>query len=275
MKKKNYVLTILSLLFTSVYCWGQQGAEAPTINFDKSDINCYGETNGAIVSFIEGGHPPYTLSWSNGEVGEAIYNLSPGFYSLTVVDAVGSTNSRVTEISEPEKLTIISDVINPTTTLIEDGEIIVEIEGGNPFKSSETPYLFDWSNENILLNQFNIGIGTYTLSVSDRNGCSTQETFVLTAPTPMVDSWVEIEQFHSEHNNIVYPNPSNGIFWLEASKEYQKADIHIFDVLGKSVNFDLVNQGKITEINLQQAGAGIYFVKEIGGSLLQKVVVQN
>jgi hypothetical protein len=260
MKTKSFILTTLSTLTVSVYCWGQQGTEAPTIGFDKSDINCYGESSGAIVSFIEGGHPPYTLSWSNGEADEAIYNLAPGFYTLTVTDAAGAMNSRVTEITEPEPLNLIATIVHPTASMLEDGEITVEIEGGSPFKWSETPYLFDWSHETTSLDQLNIGIGTYTLSISDRNGCSMQESFVLTAPTPMVDSWVEVEQFHSENSgNIVYPNPSHVGDVVHLNYDHETVEmITILSSKGSVVK--TINPDSSGQLNFNQLEKGVYFI---------------
>jgi hypothetical protein len=205
--------TLKTLLFTALvtpaYFFAQQVNEAPQIGFDKSDVKCFGETTGYIESFIEGGHPPYTLSWSTGEEGNSIYNLAPGFYTLTVVDAAGSMNSRVTEITEPAALEILAATTNPTSTISSDGEILVDIVGGSPFKWSDNDYLFEWSNNSSELDLTDIGVGSYTLTVEDRNGCVTNESFILTAPLPMVDSWVELQPFHAEvSQGVVFPNPS-------------------------------------------------------------------
>jgi hypothetical protein len=261
MKTKSFLLTTVSILFVSVYCWGQQANEAPTISFDKIDINCHGESTGAIVGYVEGGHPPYSLSWSNGEEGESIYNLSPGFYTLTVTDAEGTMNSRVTEITEPDQLNILATVVHPSASMLEDGEIAIEIQGGSPFKWTDTPYLFDWNHETTSLDQLNIGAGTYTLSISDRNGCSTQESFVLSALAPMVDSWVEIEQFHSVSNgNIVYPNPSNvgDIVSMNYDQESVRT-ITILSAQGTIVNTIIPDSSG--QLNLHQLEKGIYIIQ--------------
>lgn len=57
----------------------QTANEAPNIIFEKTDVNCYSESSGSILSFVEGGQPPYSYSWSNGIEAQDIYNLSPGF----------------------------------------------------------------------------------------------------------------------------------------------------------------------------------------------------
>lgn len=103
----------------------------------------------------------------------------------------------------------------------------------------------------------------------------TQNESVSTFSVAVVDEFTNIPEFSSAQLIKLYPNPSNGVFWLNAPKELTKADIQILDILGQNVNFELNTQGQSSEINLQNALDGIYFVKEIGGSFVQKVVIQN
>lgn len=42
--------------------------------------------NGSIFLNISGGTPPYTTVWSNGQQGQNITNLLPGFYTATTID---------------------------------------------------------------------------------------------------------------------------------------------------------------------------------------------
>ena len=46
-------------------------------------------TNGVAQVQVFGGTSPYIITWSNGQVGNTITNLSPGTYSATVVDYFG------------------------------------------------------------------------------------------------------------------------------------------------------------------------------------------
>ncbi len=53
------------------------------------DASCSSCSDGAMLATAIGGAQPFTYLWSNGATGNAIYSLSPGTYSLTVVDAFG------------------------------------------------------------------------------------------------------------------------------------------------------------------------------------------
>lgn len=256
--------TLLSLtVFTAIIShsvFGQIGNEAPSITFEKTDVNCYGESSGSIISQVEGGQPPYTLTWSNGAEGEAIYNLLPGFYTLTVVDAIGTMNSRVTEIIEPEELRIIGGIFHPSSTIVEDGQITIDIEGGSPFKWEGTEYLFHWSNSAPTLDQENIGIGTYILSVSDRNGCIASESYILTASTLSTSNWGESEQSLNENSgNVVYPNPSAAGDIVTIDYDYNEAEmITILTTSGKTIKTYSSNSNGKLQVN--QLEKGIYFV---------------
>jgi hypothetical protein len=238
----------------------QTANEAPNIIFEKTDVNCYGESSGSIISFVEGGQPPYSYSWSNGVEAQDIYNLSPGFYTLTVIDAAGTLNSRTTEIKDQEKLQIISEIIHPSTTTLQDGEIMIDIVGGNPFKLTTTPYLFEWSNNASTLDQDNLGIATYTISIFDRNGCVASESYTLTALNSGITNWEDIALFHQvTTGNVVYPNPSNLGGIVTVDYDYNEVEIiTVLSVQGTVVKTYTANSNG--KQYMDQLDKGIYFV---------------
>lgn len=61
------------------------------ININRETINhtCEGDSTGSISVSIYGGHGNYNTSWNNGETGLGLYNVKPGWYEITVIDAAG------------------------------------------------------------------------------------------------------------------------------------------------------------------------------------------
>lgn len=55
--------------------------------------SCTGATTGSVALPINGGTPPYTISWSNGASGSPISGLAPGTYTANVTDATGCTTT--------------------------------------------------------------------------------------------------------------------------------------------------------------------------------------
>src|SRR5690554_3826363 len=66
-----------------------------------TDVSCNGMADGTITIAVNGGFPPYTYSWSNGQTGTSLTNLSGGNYIVTVTDISGCTATEVFTIVNP------------------------------------------------------------------------------------------------------------------------------------------------------------------------------
>ena len=146
------------------------------------EIDCHGNNNGSITAAVSGGTGTYTYAWSgpNGynSTLSAIENLEPGTYCLIIVDANGCTIQECIDIVEPDEL-----LINAITTLPDCGDgalatIDLGITGGT------TPYTFNWSN-NATTEVVSVADGSYTVIVTDANGCSVTEDFTISLPSPV------------------------------------------------------------------------------------------
>ncbi len=138
-----------------------------SIESEVSDLSCYQSNNGNIDITTNGGTPPYTWSWSNGETTESVSDLTAGVHSLTVTDANNCTYSEEFELIQPVELKL--DVIGEDVHCQGDssGSALASATGGIP------PYSYIWSNgaTDSILN--NIPAGYYSVTVTDVNGCTT------------------------------------------------------------------------------------------------------
>lgn len=64
-----------------------------------TDESCIGAADGAIDATPSGGNPPYSYNWSNGATTQDISGLSPGSYTVTVIDAIGCTYAETRVVS--------------------------------------------------------------------------------------------------------------------------------------------------------------------------------
>lgn len=134
---------------------------------------CRGSREGAIDVTIVGGVPPYNYSWSNGAITEDIANLFAGNYTVTVTDANQCRLEETFVITEPLAL-FIQDInrVFPSANTTRDGSITIAVAGGTP------PYVFRWldANGNVQDSSTNrlqaIGSETYSVEITDTNGCS-------------------------------------------------------------------------------------------------------
>jgi hypothetical protein len=143
---------------------------------NNTDVLCNGGNNGSASVNVTGGTAPYTYSWSNGSQTSTSNNLTAGTYHVTVTDANGCTISKCVIIEEP---TALSASISSTNVLCNggnNGSATVTAVGGT------APYSYNWSNVCATTSNNNLTAGTYTVVVSDANGCSYTTSVTITEP---------------------------------------------------------------------------------------------
>ena len=146
-----------------------------------TDNICFGDAGGAVDITITGGTSPYAYSWSNGATSEDVSGLAAGTYSLTITDAGGASIDTMVAILEPAEIVVSSSVTNVSTTGGNNGAIDIAVSGGT------MPYAFSWSNGGVTEDLNGLTAGTYSLTVTDGNGCSVYANYdVLEALDPLL-----------------------------------------------------------------------------------------
>jgi gliding motility-associated-like protein len=140
-----------------------------------TQIACYGQNNGSIQVSTTGGTPAYSYLWNNGATTASINNLVPGIYALTVTDQLGCTDQQSVTIGQPAAALQATSTANQSNCLTGTGaDIDLSVSGGT------SPYTYAWSNGSTYQDLTNIGAGTYTVSITDANGCTYEQTQVVT-----------------------------------------------------------------------------------------------
>lgn len=153
--------------------------EPPAMVYSISTIDnlCFGESNGSVTLNVSGGTAGYSFNWSNGASSQNIATLPAGNYAVTITDANGCTLTASTYISEPGAP--LSASIEPVPVLcygFTTGSATLLVNGGT------SPYAFSWSNGSTSQNLNNIGAGTYTVTITDNNGCVAYTGTVISQP---------------------------------------------------------------------------------------------
>ena len=140
---------------------------------------CTGMNDGSISSSVSGGTAPYTYNWSNGTNDvPTLTNLLAGNYDLTVTDTNGCMVSSSTTVEEGDSISVAISATNPVCTNVNDGSLTATPSGGT------APYVYNWSNGGNTANINNLAAGTYDVTITDDNGCSTSASGIITEPTP-------------------------------------------------------------------------------------------
>ena len=154
---------------------GNTGDEGGSILI--TPVTCPGGSDGQIIVEAEGGTGSgFTYTWSNSQSGNTATNLSAGIYTVSVSDAAtGCTITKSITITEPDPIIITPTVINASDEMTADGSISLEVIGGTG------PYTYMWSNGATTSTVENLPFGTYSVKVTDANGCI---CLLYTSPSP-------------------------------------------------------------------------------------------
>ena len=145
----------------------------------KTDVSCFGGTNGTAGVSASGGVLPYTYLWSPAVgVGATLNGLTAGTYLCTVTDANGASNQQTIVLSQPAALATSLAQINVGCNGIASGLATVTVTGGT------SPYTYSWSpSGGTASTASNLIAGSYSCFITDANGCTTtRNTTIIQAP---------------------------------------------------------------------------------------------
>jgi gliding motility-associated-like protein len=98
-----------------------------------------------------------------------------------VTDASGCTATQTIVITEPALLTVAAFLTQDVLCFGgNNGSASSVVNGGNG------PYTYSWNNAQTTTSATNLTSGTYTLYITDANGCTTSDTVLITQPPQLV-----------------------------------------------------------------------------------------
>ena len=145
-----------------------------------TNANCGGD--GSIELNVVAGFGTKSFIWSNGSTSQNIYNLDPGYYSVTVTDARGYDiaveDIEVAGIFAP-LFGNVTATNNPSCFGLSDGSITVDGLFGNG------NYTYNWSNGATTATVSSIPAGTYGYTITDGGGCRYEDEATIYDPAPI------------------------------------------------------------------------------------------
>ncbi len=156
------------------------------------NVLCNGAATGSIDLTVSGGTPGYTYVWSSGQTTQDRSGLVAGTYTVTVTDANGCTKTSSATITEPLVIALTTVVTNVACNGAATGAIDLTVTGGTGGKT------YDWSNDgpenpdNDPQDLTGLIPGTYTVTVTDVNGCTKSSTATITQPPALVLSTSQV-----------------------------------------------------------------------------------
>ncbi len=149
-----------------------------------SDVNCFGGSDGQGYVAITGGTAPYSILWNNGSTNDTLFNLTAGSYSATITDSLGCTANASFSILQPSQALVIDSSASSDVTCngYNNGSAGIVVSGGT------APYSYSWNNGGVTSTINGLSGGQYNVTVTDANGCSVADTFVVAEPSLLLVS---------------------------------------------------------------------------------------
>ncbi|MDN3674398.1 T9SS type A sorting domain-containing protein [Flavobacterium branchiarum] len=177
-----------------------------TLTGAQDNIACPGTATGRASVFPTGGIGNYTYSWSpSGGTGAIASNLAVGTHIVTVRDQIGCETTKTFTITETGIPIVITPTQTPSCIGTSNGTASVSVSGG------AGNFTYTWSHSaETTAGVSGLAPGTYTVTVTDANLCTKQQSFTIVSST-------EITTGVTNQSNVSCNGGSNGTATVIAS----------------------------------------------------------
>lgn len=136
---------------------------------------CNGDSSGLINVLASGATPPLTYSLNGGPFtsNHIFTNITNGYYYVSVKGANGCKKDTLVQILPQYNVAALLDSVKKPTCPDSNGKIFIHVANGVP------PYTIVWSNGMTGTSITGLTQGSYVVTVTDANGCTTNATIIL------------------------------------------------------------------------------------------------
>lgn len=150
-----------------------------TVNLSTTTVNATcGLSNGSATATASGTHAPFSYTWNTGATGQTLLNVPSGIYTVTAKNNVNCSTTSQVVINSINNTTVTPVISNPLCTGSSDGSISVNATGAGPFT-------YSWSTGQTISAISNLPAGTYSVTITDTNGCPSIEVYSLSDPSTL------------------------------------------------------------------------------------------
>lgn len=144
-------------------------------------VSCNGSCDGTATVTFPDSNAVLSYLWSTGDTTQTVVGLCAGTYVVSITDTAGCSSSTAVIVTEPSAIVATATSVQPTCFGGNDGSLCSVVSGGVP------PYIaYLWSNGSTTQCADSIEAGTYTVTITDTNGCTGISSVTLSQPAQMV-----------------------------------------------------------------------------------------
>jgi len=156
---------------------------------DSLYATCNAVCDGMATINVTGGTPGYIYSWNSGptQTDTVINGLCAGYAVVIVNDLKACVDTDSINILEP--IPIVMSIVSQTAASCDsicDAMAVVSATGGT------SPYTFTWSSGTVNDTATGLCASTYSVTVTDANGCTMVDSVIITGPAGLTSSITSI-----------------------------------------------------------------------------------
>jgi hypothetical protein len=150
------------------------------LTITKTDVSCFGGNDGSATVTVSGGTAPFTYLWNTvpAQTTATASGLTAGTYTVTVTDDEGCSATASVNITQPAQIGLTITKVDVSCFGGNDGSSTVTVSGGT------APFTYLWNTVPAQTTATATGLtaGTYTVTVTDDEGCSATASVTITQP---------------------------------------------------------------------------------------------
>ncbi|MEL7020589.1 MAG: gliding motility-associated C-terminal domain-containing protein, partial [Bacteroidota bacterium] len=147
-----------------------------------STTSCNGVSDGNASVVPSGGTAPYSYQWNdpNSQTTATATGLDPQVYSVTITDANNCTIIKTVDVATPDRLTVTATTVAASCANATNGSATATPNGGSG------GYTYQWNagNDPTKPTAEGLSAGTYSVTVTDANGCTATTTVTVEQDDP-------------------------------------------------------------------------------------------
>ena len=238
---------------------------APSANYVITNVTCNGGSNGSIYVYSPsgGGGTSYSASTDGStyySIPHTFGSLTNGAYTVYIKDNLGCVATSSKTITQPTALSIsLGSITTPTCYNSTDGSFSATASGGT------SPYVYQLNNgaTGTTHSWSSLSNGTYTVKVTDANGCiaTGSTTFNTTAPNATI--------------TVTNATCNGGTGSISVSNGTGGAGVGGYSASTDNSTWTVINSTPITYSNLS-AGAKTIYIRDGNGCVqsYSKIITQ-
>ncbi len=153
------------------------------------DVACFAEENGSININPINGEGPFEYLWSPSTNSQTVQNaigLRRGTHEVTVTDNNDCKTSKSFLVQEPNLLVADGRAVKTFCFGDENGRVDLLVSGGTP------DYFYNWSDGSQNANILDVGVGNFSVTITDQNDCQVIEEVEVEGPENPLDFEFEV-----------------------------------------------------------------------------------